>query len=77
MRATSLYIMCALLIVAFMATIFFLPFASACSFVSPESIENRGTDYYYDRYDSSNWIMPENIYHPDNYEQCYTLGWCN
>tara|TARA_B100000029_G_scaffold418525_1_gene423610 strand:- start:523 stop:729 length:207 start_codon:yes stop_codon:yes gene_type:complete len=53
-----------------------VPFASACGFVDPESIENRGTDYYKDRYDSSNWTMPENIYNPDNYEACLTLGWC-
>ncbi len=54
-----------------------IPFASACGFVSEEGIENSGTDYYYDRYDSSNWTMPDNIYNPDNYDECYTLGWCN
>ena len=53
-----------------------IPFASACGFVSEESIENRGTDYYYDRYDSSNWTMPDNIYNPDNYDECVMLGWC-
>ena len=50
-------------------------FANAC-FVGEESIKNSGTDYYYDRYDSSNWTMPDNIYNPDNYEECLTLGWC-
>ena len=55
---------------------FFFSAAFACGFVGEESIENSGTDYYYDRYDSSNWTMPENIYNPDNYEECLTLGWC-
>ena len=73
MRAEPLYI---IVIVAFMATIIFLPSANACGFVSPESIERPGTDYYYDRYDSSNWTLPENIYNPDNYDECYMLGWC-
>ena len=59
------------------AIVFLIPSAEACSFVSPESIKNSGTDYYYDRYDSSNWTMPDNIYNPDNYDECYTLGWCN
>jgi len=53
-----------------------VPFASACGFVSEDSIKNSGTDYYYDRYDSSNWTMPDNIYNPDNYDECYMLGWC-
>ncbi len=53
-----------------------IPFASACVFVSQEGIKNSGTEYYKDRYDSSNWTMPENIYNPDNYEECLTLGWC-
>ena len=53
-----------------------IPFASACGFVSEESIANSSTEYYKDRYDSSNWTMPENIYNPDNYEECLTLGWC-
>ena len=50
--------------------------ANACGFVSEDSIVNSGTDYYYDRYDSSNWTMPDNIYNPDNYDDCYMLGWC-
>ena len=55
---------------------YLLATANACGFVSEESIENSGTDYYYDRYDSSNWTMPDNIYNPDNYDECLTLGWC-
>ena len=50
-------------------------FANAC-FVGEESIENSGSEYYKDRYDSSNWILPVNIYHPDNYDECVMLGWC-
>ena len=67
------YITIAILVIG----ISLIPFASACGFVSPEGIENSWTDYYYDRYDSSNWTMPDNIYNPDNYDECYTLGWCN
>tara|TARA_R100000951_G_C2590133_1_gene164741 strand:+ start:146 stop:361 length:216 start_codon:yes stop_codon:yes gene_type:complete len=50
--------------------------ANACGFVNEDSIVNSGTDYYYDRYDSSNWTMPDNIYNPDNYDECFMLGWC-
>ena len=55
---------------------FFVSAAFACNFVGEESIENSGSEYYYNMYDSSNWTMPENIYHPDNYDQCLMLGWC-
>lgn len=55
---------------------FFFSAAFACGYVSPEGIENSGTDYYHLTYDSSNWTMPDNIYNPENYEQCLTLGWC-
>ena len=67
------YITIAILVIG----ILLIPFASACGYVNPEAIKNSGTDYYYDRYDSSNWTMPDNIYNPDNYDECYTLGWCN
>ena len=56
---------------------YLLATANACGYVNPEAIKNSGTDYYYDRYDSSNWTMPDSIYNPDNYDECYTLGWCN
>ena len=54
----------------------FLATANACGFVDQDSIKNSGTEYYYYRYDSSNWIMPDNIYNPDNYDDCLMLGWC-